>query len=147
MLRRILIGIVVLTLALGALRWLPPPRLAEQYLAPQFTCACRHTMVLEFKEGRVRLHNMGHNSFYECGSFKTDGSQTVWNLPDYGTGFILQPERSALRLTEEKTGKTFLLQRPYWNRSTSLNTINEAPITGYISDFVGSLQKKRKSRF
>jgi hypothetical protein len=104
--RTLFIGsILSLSVVVGGWLLLPSPQLASQYFTPQFACACGHTTILEFSEGNVRLHNLGHGHYFECGTFETKGSQTIWHLPEYGKDLVLVPERFCLRVVDPDTGK------------------------------------------
>jgi hypothetical protein len=108
--------IVVVSLAailiLAALAVVAFPRtLDKQYFAPQYTCACGHTMVMEFTGGNVRLYNLGHQIYYEAGTYASDGDKIIWHLPMYHTDLLLVPGRFTLVATDLSTGNHVTLKR------------------------------------
>lgn len=133
--RSIIWSLLLLTLLVATLVALPSRQLACQYFAPQFTCACGHTMVLEFIAGKVRLHNLGHARFYEFGSFKTNGSQMIWYPPDYKTNFTIIPERFGLRAVEEQSGRSIRFKRSFKVNDTSGDKESKRKIKAYLGDY------------
>ncbi|MFH1024396.1 MAG: hypothetical protein V1809_13535 [Planctomycetota bacterium] len=136
--QRVIIGSAILLVITVAIVFLLPSRqLASQYLASQFTCACHHTMVLEFIGGKVRLHNVGHKEFYECGSFDINESKKmIWHLPDYGIDLTMQPERFGLRVSDDKSGKSLRFQRSFKSIDTLHDTESKQKMKEYVKNLM-----------
>ena len=140
--RSIMVGGLVLLLAGGVACWmLPPARLASQYHAPQFTCACDHSMVLAFVGGSVRLHNLGHGKFYEFGSYKTNGDRLVWLVPSHATEFTMKPERFGMTV-ENQAGGGFRFSRVSRAFDTSGHKESEKGMNEYVKDLTRHFDKK-----
>lgn len=68
---------------------------------------------MEFHDGKVRLINSGHGSVYDAGTYEFAGGKGWWHLPDYGLTLRLQLRGLELHAEEEKTGRSFSLQRSF----------------------------------
>jgi hypothetical protein len=117
-----------------------PRSLDKQYLAPQFTCACGYTMVMEFSGGHVRLYNLGHQLRYEAGTYETNGDKLIWHLPMYRTDFLLVPSHFSLVATDRSTGYHLTFKRrlrPFGIGQafdTSAFPLSKQPLEKYIKD-------------
>ncbi len=139
--RAIIASAGFLAVVIATVAFLPSRQLASQYLAPQFTCACHHTMVLEFVDGRVRLYNLGHENFYDFGSFETNGIHLIWHLPDYGTDLTMKPERFGLRVSEEQSSRSLWFRRSFSLIDTSRDAQSKKKIKEYVKDLSWVFEK------
>lgn len=135
--RRVITAIFIL-LALGLVAtWLfVSPRLATQYLAPSFSCVCKHVVVLEFSEGKVRLHNPTHKLYQNFGSYEKIGNRTVWHLSEYKVDFQLKPRWFGVKVASndfhQRMSQTFT--RSLLWIDTSKDMPLPGPTTNYIKD-------------
>jgi hypothetical protein len=97
-------------------------------------------MILEFKDGAVRLHNLGHRKFFEAGTYRTDGATRVWSLAGYGLDLRLQPDPWGLTAVDHQGRAFFRFGRDWspWRGFVSYhltgNTLSEKPLASYAKD-------------
>jgi hypothetical protein len=116
------------------------PALCEQYLAPQFTCGCRHKMVLEFRNGRTRLHNIGQWEYFEAGTYSVVDDELVWDLDAFDLKLLLTPTIRGLDVTDDSGArhlhfsKESVFFRFRGRHDLSQNTPSKKPLSKYIGN-------------
>ena len=139
------IAAIFALLALGLLAiWLfVSPRLATQYLAPSFSCVCKHVVVLEFSEGKVRLHNPTHKLYQNFGTYEKVGKRTIWHLSDYGVDFELKPRWFGLTAVcyDHRNQLSQNFTRSLLGTDTSKDMPLPGPATNYIKDLSTSFNR------
>ncbi len=128
------IAAIFALLALGLLAiWLfVSPRLATQYLAPQLACACRDLTILEFSNGKVRLHLLAHTKYYEFGTYETIGNHVIWHLKDYGADFEVTPQFLGLYACNRQQRLAQFFPKSFRYIDTSQTKASTQSITNFL---------------
>ena len=114
------------------------PRLRERYLAPQFRCSCGHKMILEFRNGRTRLHNVGHSLYYEAGTYSVVDDRIVWDFEPLALKLILTPTARGLYAADDSGvrrhyfSKEGVLSGIFSRHDLSGSTPSKSPLKKYL---------------
>ncbi len=138
------VGLCLVAAVLFLIR--PTPTFEEQYLAPQFTCGCYHKMILEFKDGKVRLHNIEHCIYHEAGSYGVSGDLTVWKPEGSDLELVLRPTARGLDVSD-RMGRHYFHFKRDWSvlKAYMLHDLRGNTAEQTFGQYVGDIEMYRGS--